>query len=114
MKLSKDVKPITYLKNHAADLVESVATNHQTMVITQHGEARVVLMPIDDYERWQDALAMLKILAMSQEQFREGQGIPQEEVFRRVADKHGLKLERDRQPAKAAPAKSPRRVRKAA
>ena len=46
MKLKEDIKPITYLKNNAAQLVRDVADKGRTVTITQNGEAKAVLMDV--------------------------------------------------------------------
>ena len=65
MKLSESVKPISYLKAHASEILRDVTNNKNTMVITQNGEAKVVLQDIKVYEEMQESLALLKILALS-------------------------------------------------
>ena len=65
MKLSESVKPISYLKAHASEILRDVSNNRSTMVITQNGEAKVVLQDVKIYEEMQDSLALLKILSMS-------------------------------------------------
>ena len=65
MKLSESVKPISYLKAHASEILRDVSNNRKTMVITQNGEAKVVLQDVKIYEELQESLALLKILAVS-------------------------------------------------
>ena len=65
MKPSESIKPISYLKAHASELIRDVADNQKTLVITQNGEAKVVVQDIKVYEEVQDSLALLKILALS-------------------------------------------------
>ena len=65
MKLSESVKSISYLKAHASEILRDVSTNRKTMVITQNGEAKVVLQDVKIYEEMQESLALLKILALS-------------------------------------------------
>ena len=62
-----NVRPITDLKNHAKELVQEVAGGGQPLVITQNGKARAVLMDVEQHDRLLDTLAMLKLLAHSQE-----------------------------------------------
>jgi prevent-host-death family protein len=84
MRLKQDVKPITYMKNHAADLVRSVSESNRTVLITQNGEAKVVVMDVETYDRWQSALALLKILEHSEADVEAGRVVPQDEVFARA------------------------------
>lgn len=65
MKLSESVKPISYLKAHASEMLRDVSSSKKTMVITQNGEAKAVLQDIKSYEDMQESLALLKILALS-------------------------------------------------
>ena len=55
------VKPITYLKSNAAELVREVKEDGRTVTITQNGEAKVVVMDVDTYDRWKSALALMKL-----------------------------------------------------
>jgi len=72
MKLSKQVKPITYLKSHAAEMLRGVAEKREPYIITQNGEAKAVLQDLESYEKTQETLALLKILALGQQQLAEG------------------------------------------
>ncbi|NOX19444.1 MAG: type II toxin-antitoxin system Phd/YefM family antitoxin [Chlorobi bacterium] len=65
MKLSESVKSISYLKANAAKLIDDINKNQKTFVITQNGEAKVVVQDIKLYERMQETMAMLKLLAMT-------------------------------------------------
>ena len=66
MKLSESVKSISYLKANAANLVEKINKEQKTYVITQNGEAKVIVQDIKVYEKTQETMAMLKLLAMTQ------------------------------------------------
>ena len=65
MKLSETVKPISYLKAHASEILRDVTTSGKTIVITQNGEAKAVLQDVKVYEDLQESLALLKIIALS-------------------------------------------------
>ena len=75
MKLSESVKSISYLKANAADLIDNINKNQKTFVITQNGEAKVVVQDIKLYEKTQETLAMLKLLAMTNEENPNSKGI---------------------------------------
>lgn len=89
MKLSESVKPISYLKSHTAEAVRVVTEGRQTMVITQHGEAKAVLQDITAYEHTQESLALLKMLAQSSKSVTEGRTKPVKKTF--VDVRHRLK-----------------------
>ncbi len=75
MKLSESVKSISYLKANAADLIKKINKNQKTFVITQNGEAKVVVQDIKMYEKTQETLAMLRLLAMTSEENPNAKGI---------------------------------------
>jgi len=65
MKASDTVKPISYLKAHASEIIRDIIDTNKTLIITQNGEAKAILQDIKKYEQIQDSLALLKILALS-------------------------------------------------
>src|SRR5258708_35195678 len=69
---ASDIKPITYMKTHSAELVAAVNKKRSPVVITQNGSPRAVVMDVHSYEKIQDALILLKIIAQSEEEFRRG------------------------------------------
>ncbi len=72
MSLATSIKPISYLKSNAADIVKEFASNPETLIITQNGEAKMVVMDIHEYEKQQETLALLKLLAMSNNDISRG------------------------------------------
>ena len=76
MKLSRAIKPISYLKQHTAEAVKEVNENSSSMVITQNGEAKAVLVDIVEYEQAQELFALLKMLAQSKESYQQGKHKP--------------------------------------
>lgn len=72
MKLSETVKPISYFKSHASEIIRQVAEKHSSVVITLNGEAKAILQDIREFEKMQESIAMLKILAQSRKNLDEG------------------------------------------
>ena len=72
MKLSTAVKPISYLKAHASELIRDITNTRQALVITRNGEAKVVVQDIRSYERMLETLALLKILTRSKQNIKRG------------------------------------------
>ncbi len=89
MKLSSQIKPISYLKAHAAEIVRNLGEQREPLVITQNGEAKVVMQDIESYEQTQETLALLKILALGTRQIEEGKVQPAEEVIKRLRERRG-------------------------
>jgi len=72
MKLSRRIKSISYLKAHAAEIVRNMSEQGGPLIITQNGEAKVVMQDIESYEQSQETMALLKILALGTRQIEEG------------------------------------------
>lgn len=68
MNLETRIKPISYLKAHSADLIRELGDGAPPLVITQNGEAKAVLQDIGSYEATQEALALLKLLALGRDE----------------------------------------------
>ena len=83
MKLSDQIKPISYLKAHAAEVVRNLSTM-QPLVITQNGEAKAVIQDIKSYEQTQETMALLKMLALGQRQIDEGKVQPASDVVAKL------------------------------
>jgi prevent-host-death family protein len=87
MKYSKAVKPISYFKAHAAEIIREISDNKKTMIITQNGEAKAILQDVGLYEQSQESLALLKILALSNKNLKEGKFKPIEKSFLHIRAK---------------------------
>ncbi len=86
MKYSTQIKPISYLKAHAAEIVRDLEEKQEPLVITQNGEAKLVIQDIRSYEETQEALALLKILTLGEQQRKEGKVHAAEDVFRQLRE----------------------------
>lgn len=81
MKLSSQIKPISYLKSHTAEIVKTITENREPLVITQNGEAKLVVMDVKSFEEQEDTMALLKLLAMGNREIEEGLFRDAEDVF---------------------------------
>lgn len=81
MKLSSQIKPISYLKSHTAQIVTELSESRQPLVITQNGEATMVVIDIKSYEERENTLALLKVLAMGNHEIAQGEFRDAEDVF---------------------------------
>ena len=87
MKLSSHVRPISYLKAHAAEILRTLAAKGEPLVITQNGEAKAVVQDIGSYEQTQETMALLKILALGGRQVEAGQVQPAADVIARLRER---------------------------
>ena len=87
MSLAKQIKPISYLKANAAEVLLDLAATREPMIITQHGEAKAVIQDVASYEQTQETLALLKILALGNQDIAAGRFKPAREVIARLRGK---------------------------
>ena len=79
-----DIKPISVLKNKTAALVREVARGGKAVIITQHGAAKVVVLDFEEYQRWKEAMALLKLAAQGEADVAAGRTVSQEQAFARA------------------------------
>ena len=84
MKLSSQIKPISYLKAHAAEIIRHLGDSGEPLIITQNGEAKVVIQDIRSFEQTQETMALLKILALGNRQIEEGKVVSAAAVINRL------------------------------
>lgn len=89
MRYSTRVKPISYLKANAAEVLERIAEDREPLVITQNGEVKAVLQDVASYEQTQETLALLKLLALGQREVEAGKVKPLADVVARLRAKRG-------------------------
>lgn len=86
MKYTSRIKPISYLKANAAKVVRGLAEGGEPMIITQNGEATAVIQDIASYEQTQETLAFLKILALGEQQAKEGKTVSASVAMKRFRE----------------------------
>jgi prevent-host-death family protein len=84
MRYSTQIKPISYLKANAAEVLQELAANREPLVITQNGQAKAVIQDVASYEETQETLALLKILALGNQQIAQGKVRPLAAAIKRV------------------------------
>ena len=92
MKVSSDIKPISYLKSHAADILKQINETHRPLIITQNGEPRAVLQDPDSYDRMRNAIGILKLISQGEEDIKHDRTKAQEEVFKNIGVIEGTLL----------------------
>lgn len=90
MRYSSQVKPISYLKANAAEVLTHLAEQREPLVITQNGEAKAVLQDVASFQETQDTLALLKILALGQQEVEAGRVRPVADVVTRLRAKRPM------------------------
>lgn len=84
MRYSTQIKPISYVKAHAAELLDRITEEREPIIITQNGEARAVLVDIHSYEESEETMALLQILAIGEKEIEAGETYPIEDVIAEI------------------------------
>ena len=88
VNLKEDVKPISYIKTNAAEMMDYINNNKNPVIVTQHGEARGVFLDIESYQDMINALSLMKLLQFSEKAIREGKIYDNEDVFSELRKKY--------------------------
>ncbi len=81
MNISTDIRPVSYFKSRAADMLKQVNETHRPIIITQNGEPKAVLQDPESYENMRNAIGLLKLMAQGEEDIQKGKLKEQNEVF---------------------------------
>lgn len=84
MKITEDIRPITYLKSKAGALLDQINETHRPVIITQNGEPRAVIQDPESYENMRKAIGLLKLISQGEESVKKGQWKHQNEVFEQL------------------------------
>ena len=84
MNIINDIKPVTYLKSKAADLLNQINETRRPVIITQNGEPRAVLQDPESYENMRNAIGLLKLMEQGENDIRNGNVKSQDDVFKDI------------------------------
>ena len=84
MNISSDIKPVSFLKSHAADILKQINDTHRPVVITQNGEPRAVLQDPESYDNMRKAIGLLKLISQGEEDIKQGNTKTQGRVFKDI------------------------------
>ena len=85
--IKNDIKPISYIKTHAADMLKRVNETHNPMIITQNGEAKAVLLDTESYQQMTKSIGILKLLAIGEKEIDKNELVDNETVFDQLKEK---------------------------
>jgi len=86
MNLKEDIRPISYIKTNAAQILKRVNETRNQIVITQNGEAKAVLLDTESYQEMLSAISILKLLSQSEKEIEDGRILKNDEVFRELRE----------------------------
>jgi len=83
----QDIKPISFVKANAADLIDQINETRRPLIVTQNGEARAVMIDPVSYQNLQTGIKMFKLLAQSESEIQSGKKIGQKDLFSKIEKK---------------------------
>ena len=84
MNISSDIKPVSFLKSHTADILKQINSTRRPVVITQNGEPRAVLQDPVSYDNMRKAIGLLKLISQGEEDIKQGNTKTQDRVFKNI------------------------------
>jgi prevent-host-death family protein len=84
LDLANDIKPISYIKSHTAEMIRQVGDNKNPIVITQNGEAKAVIIDIDSYQNLINSVNLMKIISIGDRDIKNGKIVSHEDVKKRI------------------------------
>ncbi len=84
MNISSDIKPVSFLKSHTADILKQVNNTHRPIVITQNGEPKAVIQDPVSYDNMRKAIGLLKLISQGEEDIKQGNTKTQDRVFKDI------------------------------
>ena len=91
INLKDDIKPISYIKTNAADMMKYVNEHKNSIIITQNGEAKAVLVDIESYQSMKDAFNLLKMIQLSERDVKAGHSRDTDDVFSELRERYQKK-----------------------
>ena len=86
LNLAQDIKPISYVKAHTAEILKHIDKKKNPVVITQNGEAKAVLLDISTYQSLVDSVSLMKIISIGENQIASGKTLSYKEVQNRIKE----------------------------
>jgi len=86
LNLAEDIKPISYIKAHTADVLKQIDDRKNPLVITQNGEAKAVLLDINTYQSLIDGISLMKIISIGEKQIAAGKTVTNDELDKKIQE----------------------------
>ncbi len=91
MNIKTDIQSISYVKTHATDILKSINETHRPLYVTQNGKAKAVIIDPESYENMKNAVSLLKLLSLRDNEFQNKDYSTQEDVFSNIESRFGWK-----------------------
>ncbi|BAY10950.1 type II toxin-antitoxin system Phd/YefM family antitoxin [Calothrix sp. NIES-2098] len=89
----RNIHPLSEFQRSAKTFLTTLKDTQAPIVLTVNGKAAVVVQDAESYQRLLERLELLESLAgirKSLDEFEQGQGIPLDEAFQQLRQKHDI------------------------
>ena len=84
INLVEDIRSISYVKSHTAEIMKQIEEKNNPIVITQNGEAKAVLMDVKQYQNIINAINLMKILSIGENDIKIGKVYTHEDLQKKI------------------------------
>jgi prevent-host-death family protein len=85
LNLAKDIRPISYIKSHTAEMIKQISDKKNPIVITQNGEAKAILIDVESYQKLLDSINLLKVISIGENDIKTGKIVKHSDVKKKIA-----------------------------
>jgi prevent-host-death family protein len=93
MDITRDIDSLTHFKRNTNEVLEQLKATGQPMVLTVNGKAEIVVQDAASYQAMLDLVERAEAIAgikRGLESIERGEGIPAEEAFQRLRERHNI------------------------
>jgi prevent-host-death family protein len=87
MNLKNDIKPVSYVKSHIAEIIKNINENHNPIIITQNGEAKGVFIDTESYQNMRNSISLMKLVMYAENDIEKSKTVSQSDVFKEIEKK---------------------------
>ena len=85
VNLATDIKPISYIKAHTAEMIRQVGDNKNPIIVTQNGEAKAVILDVDSYQNLVNAINLMKIISIGDHDIKNGKIVSHDDLKSKIS-----------------------------
>lgn len=86
LNLANDIRPISYIKSHTAEMIRQVGDNKNPIIVTQNGEAKAVLIDIESYQNLINSINLMKIISIGDRDFKNGKVVLHDDLKKKIGN----------------------------
>jgi len=84
LNLTNDIRPISYIKSHTAEMIRQVGDNKNPIIVTQNGEAKAVIIDVDSYQNIVNSINLMKIISIGDRDIKNGKVVSHDDLKKKI------------------------------